>query len=496
MNMGMQSYAFIFICLIAPQASAQEWLNQLPESARANPTVNDLKQAFDSYYGQHPADLTADKLKPTFRFEGEREEEERLEVEQYKMFQRWEWLTGPRAYPEGRLDLGRMATYREQVKGADAALLAKDTAPRSFNGPHAQPLWRPLGPSDAIGGKSMGRVTCIAFDPKNANVMYLCAADGGVWKSTDGGGTWSPKLDSHLTLSTGDIAIDPNNPNTLYLSTGDPFGYGVPFWGGTYSVGVVKSTDGGATWSETGFRWTVAQNRTIRRLVMHPTNSRVLMAATSAGLFRTVDGGANWTQILTESTYDVEFQQDNGAIAYATGKQVMKSTDAGASFHPLNATCAGTRHNIAIARSDPNVLYALCTDVAVQKSTDAGATWTPVTKPSVRLYGYYDNVLTVSPVSADTVYVAGFNMERSTDGGKTWTKVPEAEHPDNHVLKFAPGSGSTLFSGNDGGIFKSTNSGATWKSLNKGLSITQFYRIGISRTNPEIMVAGAKTMEI
>jgi hypothetical protein len=83
-------------------------------------------------------------------------------------------------------------------------------------------------------------------------------------------------------------------------------------------------------------------------------------------------------------------------------------------------------------------------------------------------------------------------MRRSTDGGSTWTTVPVAGHVDNHVIKFAPGSSSTLYSGNDGGIFRSINSGATWTSLNKGLAITQFYRLGVSRTNPNIMVAGAQ----
>ena len=197
-------------------------------------------------------------------------------------------------------------------------------------------------------------------------------------------------------------------------------------------------------------------------------------------------------QILPASTYDVEFQQNNGAIVYATTNQVLKSTNAGASFSPLSASCAGSRYNIEIARSNPNVLYTLCTNGTVQKSTDAGATWATVTAPGVSLYGYYDNVLAVSPVSDKIVYVAGFNIKRSADGGNTWSNVAVAVHPDNHAIKFAPGSSSTLFSGNDGGLFKSTNSGSTWTSLNKGLAITQFYRIGVSRTNPNIMVAGAQ----
>lgn len=492
MNTRLHGFALVLISFFAQEAMAQQWLSQLPQNQREQPTINDLRQAFDSYYREHPVDLAVDKLRPTFRFEGAREEKDRMDVEEYKMFRRWEWLMEPRAYPSGRLDLEQLAIFRRQVKEIDDKLISQQAPGSPLKATALKPYWKPLGPFDAVGDTNMGRITCIDFDPHNVKIIYACGADGGIWKSTDGGTTWSPKFDAQPTLSVGDIAIDRNNTNVLYVATSDPFGYGVPFWGGTYSVGIMKSADGGTTWTPTGFNWTVAQNRTIRRLVMHPTDANILLAATSAGLYRTADGGATWTQILPASTYDVEFQEDNGAIVYATTNQVLKSTNAGVSFSALGATCAGARYNIEIARSNPKVLYTLCTNGTVQKSVDAGATWTVVPASGVMLYGYYDNVLAVSPVNEKIVYVAGFNIRRSTDGGNTWSSVAVAGHVDNHVIKFAPGSSSTLFSGNDGGLFKSTNSGATWTSLNKGLAITQFYRIGISRTDPSIMVAGAQ----
>jgi photosystem II stability/assembly factor-like uncharacterized protein len=492
MNIRLCSYALILSSWFTQQAIAQQWLSQLPQNERAEPSIDNLRQAFERYYREHPVDLKLDKFKPTFRFKGAQEEHERLDVEEYKMFRRWEWLVTPRAYPSGRLDLEQIATFRDQVRAIDDELVSQQTAESPPKRALVLPFWKPLGPSDAVGGTNMGRVNCIEFDPKNAKVMYLCAADGGIWKSTNDGTTWSQKFDLQPTLSAGDIAIDRDDTNLLYAATSDPFGYGVPFWGGTYSVGVMKSPNGGATWTPTGLQWTVSQNRAIRRLVMHPSNPKILLAATSAGLYRTADGGVTWNQILPASTYDVEFQQNDGAIVYATTSQVLKSIDAGVSFSPLSASCAGSRYNIEIARSNPKVLYTLCTNGTVQKSADAGASWAVVTAPGVSLYGYYDNVLAVSPVSDKIVYVAGFNIKRSTDSGITWSNVPVAGHADNHAIRFAPNSSSTLFSGNDGGLFKSTNAGATWTSLNKGLAITQFYRIGISRTNPNIIVAGAQ----
>jgi photosystem II stability/assembly factor-like uncharacterized protein len=355
------------------------------------------------------------------------------------------------------------------------------------------PFWTPLGPSDAVGGTNLGRVNAIAVHPSNANIFYMGAPGGGLWKSTDGGATWSTTTDALPTLAVGDIAIDPTNPENVYLATGDAFGYGNPFWGGTYAIGVWKSADGGSTWSSTGLSFTLGQNRTMRRLVIHPTNPKILLAATSAGLFRTVDAGATWASLWSDSTFDVKFNLSDGSIVYATTTEVKKSTDTGATWTTLPATsCTGSRYSIEVAKSNPNVVYTLCTDGTVQKSTNGGSTWTTTSAPGVTLYGYYDNVLAVSPLDPDIVIVAGFDMKKTTDGGNSWSSVPTAGHVDNHCVRFAPDSSTTILCGNDGGLFRTTDGGTTWSSLNKGLGITQFYRLGLSRITASLMMAGAQ----
>ncbi|HEV7241152.1 MAG TPA: hypothetical protein VGQ36_18105 [Thermoanaerobaculia bacterium] len=481
------------------QVLAQEWLRYLPQKLEREITFMDVQRAAEAYFKENPVDMKLEKILPIFRFEPQEERTRRI-IEEYKLFKRFEWYVEPRVYPTGRWDFEKLDAIMASLPREDDKLV--------FRQAEANPLgvkfqadkiiwppllgWLPMGPSDAVGGTNMGRVNCIAFDPSNANTIYIGAPDGGVWKSTDGGVTWAPKFDTQPTLSVGDIAINNASPSILYAATSDSFGYGNPFWGGTYSVGVRKSTNGGNTWAATGLTWTVGQNRTIRRLVIHPTNGNILLAATSNGLYRTADAGVTWTQIWATSTFDVEFQQNNGNIVYATTTQVHKSTNAGVSFNPLTATCAGSRYNIEIASSNPNVLYTLCTNATVQKSTNAGATWATAAASGVTLYGYYDNVLAVSPINANIVYVAGFNIKRTTDGGATWASVAAAGHVDNHAIEFLPGSSSTIFSGNDGGLFKTTNSGTTWSSLNNGLAITQFYRMDIAETNAAIMTAGAQ----
>lgn len=492
------SAAFLF--LVTP-ALAQQWLSRVPQKPESEQTVQDYKRAFEDFYKEHPVDLKKDKLKPTFTFNGAEEEKERIEVEEYKLFSRWLWLVEPRAYPEGKLDLEKIDAIRKAIPAEDNRLILKQKKVNPLNlkmTPQNKIIWpilkfwKPLGPSDAIGGTNMGRVNSITFDPGNVKTIYIGTPDGGVWKTIDGGATWQPKFDTQPTLSVGSIVISPRNSNILYVATSDPFGYNTPFWGGTYSIGVRKSIDGGNTWTATGLSWTVSQNRTIRKLAIDPRYGKIVLAATSDGLYRTVNGGATWTQIFATSTYDVAFQPNNPNVVYATTTQVLKSTNGGASFTPTTATCAGSRYSVAVSRSNPTTVYTLCTDGTVQKSTNAGATWSTMTAPGVSLYGYYDTVLAVSPVNDKNVYVAGFNMKQTSDGGATWSSVPTAGHVDNHAITFQPGSGTTLLAGDDGGLFKSINSGATWTSLNKGLSITQFYGIGISKTTPTLMVFGAQ----
>ena len=462
------------------------WLQRVPQKNPDEYTFADFRNAFDAHFRASPAPREDVTPVPAA---GPEDPARKKAAEEENLYRRWEWFTEPRVYPTGRWDNEKVLNELQRVAAVDSDLTAKVSAVAPFP---KLPIWVPLGPFDAVGTTNLGRVNAIAFDPANPKIIYIGAADGGLWKSPDNGATWTPLTDVLPTLSIGDIAIDATTPNNIYIATGDAFGYGNPFWGGTYSIGVWKSTNGGTSWSPTGLTLQVGQNRTIRRLAIHPTNPKILLAATSAGLFRTTDAGATWASLWNTSTFDVEFHPKDGNIVYATTTQVQKSTNAGASFAPLTASCPGTRYNIEVARTNPDTLYTLCTNGTVQKSTNAGGTWSTTTAPGVTLYGYYDNVLAVSPADPNIVLVAGFNMRKTTNGGTSWTTVPTAGHVDNHCLRFAPGSSTTILAGNDGGLFRTINGGTSWTSLNKGLVITQFYRLGLSKITAGLMVAGAQ----
>jgi photosystem II stability/assembly factor-like uncharacterized protein len=469
------------------QPAPTSFIQRLPQKSADEFTFDDFRTAFEAQNRAAPAPREGVQPVPAT---GPEDPVRKRAAEEENLYRRWEWFVQPRVYPTGRWDNEKVFNELRRVAEADTAM-----ATRASKGDPELALkswkWTPLGPADAVGGTNLGRVNAIAFGVLSPKTIYIGAADGGLWRSLDSGATWNPLTDSLPTLSIGDIAVDPKNPLNIYIATGDAFGYGNPFWGGTYSIGVWKTSTGGLVWTPTGLTFQVGQTRTIRRLAMHPSDPKILMAATSGGLFRTADGGTNWSSIWNTSTFDVEFHPKDGNIVYATTTQVQKSTNAGVSFSPLTATCGGSRYNIEVAHSNPNTLYTLCTNATVQKSTDAGATWASMAS-GVSLFGYYDNVLAVSPADANVVVVAGFNMRKTTDGGATWTTVPVAGHVDNHAVRFAPGSSTTIYSGNDGGLFRTTNGGTTWSSLNKGLAITQFYRLGLSKITGGLVLAGAQ----
>jgi hypothetical protein len=383
--------------------------------------------------------------------------------------------------------------------------------------------WTNLGPQTSIptnGGA--GRVNCIVFQPGNSNVIYIGSPSGGLWKTTNGGTSWTSNTDELGTLGVSSLAIDPSNTNIMYLGTGDGDA------GDTYSLGVLKSVDGGTTWNTTGLSWTANQTFRISKLIIHPTNTSILVAATSNGIYKTTDAGATWTQVLTGNFKDLEIDPSNATVWY-TGRYgngtaaVFKSTDTGSTWTQLTSGLPASgvyRVAIAVAPSSPATLYALyCNNIAgdyglygVYKSTNSGSTWTQVkgaTSPNLLGWesngsdaggqGWYDLCITVSPTDPNNVYTGGVNIWRSTNGGSTWTinahwtgSGASYAHADHHAIEFLPGSGTTLFSGNDGGFFKTTNNGTNWTDYSNGLGIHQFYRIGASKTNSSIVLGGAQ----
>ncbi|NJO88073.1 MAG: hypothetical protein HC831_03235 [Chloroflexia bacterium] len=193
--------------------------------------------------------------------------------------------------------------------------------------------WQPIGPvlvpDDNNGEPSgVGRVNCVAFHPTNSNIIFIGTPSGGFWKSTNGGVSWFTTTDDLGSLGVSDIAVNPDNPDVIYIATGDGDA------GDTYSIGVLKSQNGGESWNVTGLKTELSDNVIIRRLIINPQNPAILIAATSKGIYRTINNGVSWTNVQTGHFKDLEFNPANPNIVYAArygsnNAKFYKSIDGG-----------------------------------------------------------------------------------------------------------------------------------------------------------------------
>ena len=377
--------------------------------------------------------------------------------------------------------------------------------------------WISIGPTNGA-----GRMTAIAPVPGAPNTVYAGAAGGGVWKTTDGGLTWLPLTEGLHDLSVGAIAVAPSNPSIIYVGSGEG-GYIESFIPG---IGLVKSVDGGANWI---LPESVVAT-TFYRISVHPTDANELVAGTNGGGFRSTDGGAHWSNVISHAEYgdvaDLVRDPMNPKVLYATtwcalrdctflSAHVLRSEDGGVTWSdrsaglPTNGLGVFERTSIAIASSDPRILYAargvqeffgrLGVRSHIYKTTDGGLTWNDLsslandlsTSHYLGVQAFYDNALVVSPTDANSVLAGGVNYVRSTDGGASFSRAftDSVTHVDCHDLRY---HGSRLWIANDGGVETSDDGGVTSTARNTGLVTRQFYALAIDPVNRDRVIAGSQ----
>ncbi len=420
----------------------------------------------------------------------------------YKAFKRWENYMAPRVYPTGNITLPSQTYKNYKQWEAD---LAAAGIPKSTNG-----NWQIIGPIGKPTGGGAGRLNFIRFDPTNSNTIWVGAPDGGLWKTTNGGTSWTTNTDQLTVIGVSDVAIDPTNTQTMYLATGDSDGTD------TYSIGLLKSTDGGNTWNTTGLTWQTTQGRTIGRVLVNPSNPQVVIVFSSAGIFRSTNGGTTFTTATGSfACSDGEFKPGDPNTVYACGTTFKRSTDGGASWTAVTLPLTGiTRLSMAVTAGNNAYVYLLAANntdsgyKGLMRSTNSGTSFTSQsTTPNILGFdngadaggqGWYDLAIAASPTNAEEVIVGGINHWRSTNGGSTWTMISHwyggfskpYVHADVHDIQYLPGSGTTILSANDGGFFKTTNSGSSWTDLSSNLAIAQQYRFSLSASSASMILAG------
>ena len=433
----------------------------------------------------------------------------------WKQYKRWEYFMEPRVYPSGVLP-DPMATYKA-LKFSET--MRPDNSRTNGN-------WVSVGPAISS-GTGIGRINFVCFHPTDSNIIFVGAPSGGIWKTINGGTSWETTTDFLPAIGFSDMVINPQNPDVIYAASGDGDA------NDTYSLGVLKSTDGGETWTVTGLNWTVTNTRTIRRLIMNPSNPDILYAATSAGIYKTTNAGTNWTRIRTGGFIDIEFKPGNPSILYAAsyggswtaGARFYRSLDQGVNWTEITGDFSGKSNRIAIAvtPADSNFVYILASESPTsdnnnrhgflgfyRSNTGADSFETMAESPNLLGWsttgsdltgqGWYDLDLAVSPTNPEIVFVGGVNIWKTENQGKDWALnahwyggggAPWV-HADIHYLIFDPRNSNTLYVGCDGGVFRTYNNGRTYSDISQTMVTTQIYKLGISALDPKIALVGCQ----
>lgn len=371
---------------------------------------------------------------------------------------------------------------------------------------------RSIGPA----GMS-GRVTAIDVVQKNPSIIYIGTASGGLWKTTSGGIDWSPIFDTMKVASIGAVAVDQNIPDIIWVGTGE----GNPRNSQNSGNGVYKSLDGGKSWLHLGLE----NSRNIHRIIIDPRNSDVVYVGAQGsafgdseerGVFKTTDGGKSWQKILyvNERTGIADLVMDpsnpnklfaamwefrrepwfftsggKGSGLYVTfdgGKTWTKRTEKDG----LPSGELG-RIGIAIARSNPEIVYALIEAKvnALYKSTDGGFKWFKVSDKNIGDRPFYYAEIYVDPKNENRVYNIYTQVSVSEDGGKTFNLLISRVHPDHHAFYIHPENPNFIIDGNDGGLAISYDRGKTWRFV-ENLPVAQFYHINVDNDLPYNVYGG------
>ncbi len=446
----------------------------------------------------------------------------------YKPFRRWEWFWEQRVGREGIFPSNDVVVREwEKYSEAKASDITLDSAAN----------WTPMGPSTTKSGYAgLGRINCIAFHPSNPNTFWVGTPSGGLWKTINYGETWTNNFDDKPVLGVSDMVIDPNNPMIMYIATGDGDGGSLSSMtgsgeGDTKSIGILKSVNGGTTWNPTGLSWNVTSAGLIRRLIMNPTDSRMLYAATSFGIYQTTDAGNNWTKQIDGYFTDILFNPGNPEILYAASKseesnsgQIFRTTNQGENWEQVTELAGVERIKLSVTPQNDELVEAIGTNPeggleGLYRSTNSGENFIKFLTVTANCsnnmlnaypdpekhsepcggQGGYDLFYLINPSNLKERWLGGVNTWKSSDEGKTWNLVnywtddiPEypTVHADKHWFAFHPLQSGTFMEANDGGIYYTKNGGTSWNDITRGMQIGQIYRIGNSYTNPEIVIGG------
>jgi len=424
---------------------------------------------------------------------------------------------------------GALPSTEEFTRSVRQARTLRRASAKTARAAQAADRWELEGPTN-IGG----RLVDLVVDRWNEDTVYVAAATGGVWKTTDGGVTMQKAWSDDASQSMGAIAMGPDG--AIWAGTGEinPGGGSITF-GGT---GIYRSTDGGRNWKRRGLE----DSGTTGRIVVHPTDGQTAYVAAGGSLFtaggqrgvyRTTDGGKSWRRILAPATpysggADLVMDPRNPRRLYAAmwdhrrepdvrtyggvGSGLWRTDDGGTTWKRLENVLTPTpgdttglavdqslgRIGVALAPGNPDRVYVITShtfgqDKGFYVSNDGGETFNTAAYPgSQGGFGWWFGRLWVDPANPDHLFVAGVNLRESINGGLTWFNSGGL-HADQHAMEWDPNNAGRVYEGNDGGLYRSDANGATqtWVKAEHE-PYTQHYQVEVAETDPSRITGGTQ----
>jgi photosystem II stability/assembly factor-like uncharacterized protein len=423
----------------------------------------------------------------------------------YEALQFWNMV---RAYPNKDISSDAFFTAFEKLQEIrmDKQLNAKNTN-----------QWQAIGPHN-----TGGRTNAIAFNPQNPNTIYAGSASGGLWRSYSAGvgiAAWHYVATGYPVLGVSSIAFTPNDSNTIYIGTGEVYNYDASGYGaayrnmrGTYGIGILKTTNGGQTWTKS-LDWSYNSERGVWSVKINPLNPNTVWAATTEGVYRSYNAGTTWEQVnniimgtdVVINPVDTNIVISSHGNFASAGFGIYRSSDGGTTWNHITAGLPAYYEGkvlLDIYNLNPNIVYAsigngfesgngaswLC------KSTDTGITWSVKSTVDYSQHqGWFSHDVAIDQSNPNNLIIIGIEVYKSTDGGTTVVQKssgglvlgrppiggqeggPDYTHSDAHVVAQHPTNPSIYYIGTDGGIFRTTDFGETYESRNGSYQTTQFY---------------------